>query len=305
MLVVLHVAPIATSVLPQILTRAGALEARHAEDGMAMDGGSIYVAPPDRHLLVNDGRLQIDVGPRVNGHRPAIDPLFSSAAHTYGGGAAGVILSGVLDDGTAGLMMIKRHGGMTFVQDPDEALYPSMPRSAIDFVQPDRIATARELGLALGELVTDPPPPPTSDSSPQPGVGERLVEVDRAASDSPQPGFPTGLTCPDCQGAIWESIEDGIVRLRCRVGHEYSAETFRNAQSDRVEMALWTALRALEERVALHRRMAERMRQQGSGRTAARFALRADQGVEHAIVLRELLGEVHEEDAADEEEGAA
>jgi two-component system, chemotaxis family, protein-glutamate methylesterase/glutaminase len=300
-LVVLHVAPVGTSVLPQILTRAGALEAVHAEDGMKLRGGHIYVAPPDRHLLVAGGYVKLGRGPRVNGHRPAIDPLFTSAAHSYGEGAAGVVLSGVLDDGTAGLMVIKRHGGATFAQDPAEALYAAMPRSAIDFVAPDRVASAHELGVAIGELVQAAPPPPGTAATPAPAIGDRIVEVDRGASDRPQPGVPTGLTCPDCQGGIWESEDDGIVRLRCRVGHEYSAESFMLAQGDRVEMALWTALRTLEERAALHRRMASRLRARGSVGNAARFAQRADQCVEDAIVLRELLGTVHEQGIEDEE----
>jgi two-component system chemotaxis response regulator CheB len=302
-IVVLHLPPMPTSVLPQILTRAGVLEARHAEDGAELHGGRIYVAPPDRHLLVSDGRLHLDAGPRVNGHRPAIDPLFRSAATAYGSGAAGVVLSGVLDDGTAGLMAIKRGGGMTFVQDPAEALYRAMPQNAIDLVGPDRVATAHELGLAIADAVREPPPDGSSAHAPAPAVEARVVEVDRGASDSPQPGEPTGLTCPDCQGGIWESTEHGIVMLRCRVGHEYSQEAFVQAQGDRVELALWTALRALEERIALHRRIATRLRGRGSNANARRFASRADQCVEHALVLRELLGLVREEDA--EEVGAA
>jgi two-component system, chemotaxis family, protein-glutamate methylesterase/glutaminase len=155
-LVVLHVSPGSTSVLPQILSRAGALEAKHAEDGAEACRGCIYVAPPDHHLLVADGHLRLDRGPRVNGHRPAIDLLFQSAADAYGAAAAGVVLSGVLRDGTAGLLAIKRCGGMTFVQDPAEALYQPMPQSAIDAVQPDRIGTAHDLGVAITEAVGEP-----------------------------------------------------------------------------------------------------------------------------------------------------
>jgi two-component system chemotaxis response regulator CheB len=239
-LVVLHVSPTPTSVLPQILARAGVLDARHAEDGAEARGGCIYVAPPDRHLLVADGRLRLDAGPRVNGHRPAIDPLFRSAAEAYGDGAAGVVLSGVLDDGTAGLMAIKRGGGMTFVQDPAEALYQAMPQNAIDLVRPDCIATAHELGVAIAGVVREPPPEGSEARSPAPPAEARIMEVDRGGSDSPQPGRPTGLTC---------------LRLRNR----------------------------------------------DSSANARRFPHRADQGVEHALVLRELLGVVREE----EEEGAA
>jgi two-component system chemotaxis response regulator CheB len=155
-LVVLHVAPDSPSVLPQILARAGALEAKHAEDGAEARPGCIYVAPPDHHLLVTDGHLRLDGGPRLNRHRPAIDLLFRSAAAAYAAGTAGVILSGVLTDGTQGLLAIKRAGGMTFVQDPADALYPAMPQSAIDAVKPDRVGTAHDLGVAIAEAVGEP-----------------------------------------------------------------------------------------------------------------------------------------------------
>jgi two-component system chemotaxis response regulator CheB len=211
------------------------------------------------------------------------------------------VLSGVLDDGTAGLMAIKRHGGLTMAQDPAEALYANMPRSAIDFVRPDVIGTVKELGRRLSELAQPMPAGSRVTLTTVPTVAESLLEVDRGASDRPQPGEPTGLTCPECSGGIWESVEDGILRLRCRVGHEFGAETLIAAQADQVEIALWTALRALEERVAIHRRMATRLRERGSGVSAERFAWRADQGVEHAVVLRELLGAVHDEHVEDDE----
>jgi two-component system chemotaxis response regulator CheB len=298
-LVVLHLAPTGASVLPQILQRAGRLPARQAEDGKPLRGGCIYVAPPDYHLLVEDARCRLDHGPRVNGHRPAVDALFRSAAAAYGRHAGGVVLSGVLDDGSAGLMAVKRRGGATLVQDPNEALYDTMPRNAIEHVHPDRVGTVSELAAAMAELAAPPPDDPqhAADLDPQ---EEAVLAADRGASDQPQPGQPTGLTCPECNGAIWESYEDELIRLRCRIGHEYGPETFVAAQADRVESALWTALRTLEERAALHRRIASRQRERGNRRTADRFALRADESVEHAIVLRRVLGELR-----NDEEGAA
>ena len=287
-LIVLHVAPIAHSVLPQILARAGDLPATHAIDGESLEGGHIYVAPPDCHLLVSDGRLVLDHGPRVNGHRPAIDPLFRTAAESWREATVGVVLSGVLDDGTAGLMAVKRAGGITFVQDPDEALYPMMPRNAIEFVDPDRIAGARDLGLALAQMAASPPPKgPVKEAPTTPE--EALIEVDRGASDHPQPGDATGLTCPHCHGGIWETIENGISRYQCRVGHEFTVESFAAEQAARVEAALWTALQALEERAALHRRIAARQRDRGNSRSARRFEHRADLSVENAVALRQLL----------------
>jgi two-component system, chemotaxis family, protein-glutamate methylesterase/glutaminase len=297
LLVVLHVAPMGTSVLPQILSRAGDTPAAHAVDGELIESGRIYVAPPDLHLLVNDGRVSLDRGPRINGYRPAIDSLFRTAADAWGANAVGVVLSGVLDDGTAGLLAIKRHGGTAFVQDPEEALYSGMPRNAIEFVQPDLIATAGAIGKALGALASPP------DDPPEEGVlyvpEDVFVEVDRGASDNPQAGEPMGLTCPECNGAIWESIVDGLPRYACRVGHEYGPDTFDAEQAKRVETALWTALRALEERGALHRRIAARQHARGNPKMAERFSERADQSVQNAVVIRELL------DRFDLEEGAA
>jgi two-component system chemotaxis response regulator CheB len=296
LLVVLHVAPMGTSVLPQILARAGDLPAAHAVDGEPIEAGHIYVAPPDRHLLVLNGRLSLDRGPRINGYRPAIDALFRTAADAWGRAAVGVVLSGVLDDGTAGLLAIKRRGGTAFVQDPAEALYPGMPSSAIQFVRPDLVASAPDIGRALAELASSPPDPPAEvHAVPE----DTFIEVDRGASDNPQPGDPTGLTCPECNGGIWEEVTQGLPRYRCRVGHEFGPEAFDVEQAERVEAALWTALRALEERAALHRRIAQRQHAHGNVRAAEKYNERANQSVEHAVVLREVIQRF------DVEEGAA
>jgi two-component system chemotaxis response regulator CheB len=296
LLVVLHVAPMAASVLPDILSRAGLIPARHAVDGEEIRPGRIYVAPPDHHLLVADGRLRLDRGPRVNGHRPAVDTLFRTAAHAWGRRSAGAVLSGVLDDGTAGLLAIKRHGGATFVQDPAEALYDGMPNSAIEFAKPDLIASAHDIGRALAELAASPPEPPKE----VPHMPDDVAsEVDRGATDQPQPGDTTGLTCPECDGAIWETIVDGLPRYACRVGHEFGPEAFDAEQAERVEAALWTALRALEERAALHRRVASRLQARGNLRSAEKYSVRAEHSVQNAAVLRELIGRY------DSEEGAA
>jgi two-component system, chemotaxis family, protein-glutamate methylesterase/glutaminase len=296
LLVVLHLPPDANSVLPQILSRAGSLRAVQAEDGAALGGGTIAVAPPDAHLLVEDGRVRLEHGPRINGHRPAIDPLFRSVADAYGAAAAGVVLSGVLDDGTAGLMAIKRAGGVTFAQDPDDALYEMMPRNAIELVTPDHVAPARELGALLARLAAPPPDEPAAADPPR--RQELRIEVGRGASDRPQPGEPTGLTCPACNGAIWLSEEDRVPTFVCRTGHAYGPATFASAQSDRVEVALWTALRTLEERAVLYRRMADRHRTAGNTRTADRFAVRSDSAVQHASVLREVIDQSRDEGAA-------
>ena len=285
-LVVLHLPTLGTSVLPEILDRSGKLSAKQAEDREQIEGGRIYVAPTGHHLKVYGNRLYLDPGPKVNGHRPAVDPLFQTAAHAHGEGVVGVVLSGVLDDGTLGLGAVKRHGGMTVVQDPKDALYPGMPEAALEHVDADLVLAATDIGPALAASACIPPGRPARE------VGlrdELLVEVDRGASDEPQPGRASGLTCPECNGAIWEDEEDGRPVYRCRVGHTYGIESFLTAQNGRVETAVWTALRALEERAALTRRLADRMRNRGAGHSAAMLERRANATVDQAVVIRELL----------------
>jgi two-component system chemotaxis response regulator CheB len=286
-LVVLHISPLGTSVLPQILGRAGDLPACHPADGDPLEPGHVYIAPPDRHLIVGAGHVHLSSGPKRNGYRPAVDRLFETAAQMYGEGVAGVVLSGVLDDGTAGLIEIKKRGGLALVQDPDEALYAMMPASAIEFAAPDLVAPAAELADALAQMAD---PPPASSQAEARELPE-YVEVDRGSSDQPQPGVSTGLTCPECNGGIWETVDEGVSRYRCRVGHEYTMESFVASQADRVEAALWTALRVLEERAAVHRRIAERHRRRGLEEFSTRYVRRAEESVAHGFVLRELIEE--------------
>jgi two-component system, chemotaxis family, protein-glutamate methylesterase/glutaminase len=288
--VVLHVPAIATSVLPAILQRAGELPADHAEDGAELERGRIYIAPPDHHLLIQPGFMRVNRGPKENGYRPAVDPMFRTAASTYGSRVVGVILSGVLDDGTAGLAAVKTHGGRALVQDPATALYPMMPESAIHAAEPDLVASPEGLADMITALAHERVPAtmaPTDD----PLLGEeQYIEIDRAASDRPQSGSPSGFVCADCGGALWEMEEEsGLLRFRCRTGHGYSIETLAAEQTETVESALWAALRALEERAAMARRMAGRLRGRGSKASAGRFEAQADAAVQQALVIREAL----------------
>jgi two-component system chemotaxis response regulator CheB len=193
----------------------------------------------------------------------------------------------VLDDGTVGLLAIKRAGGATFAQDPEDAHYPGMPSSAIEYVQPDHVATAAELGRRLAAFAHTLRPDPRSER----GVmhEKHIEEVTRGATEDPQPGESFGLTCPECQGAIWVTSNGGTESFRCRVGHEYTEESFAAADSARVETALWTALRALEERAALQHRMAVRARDRGQRLRADSYERSAAGATEDAIVLRDLL----------------
>lgn len=288
--VVLHVPAIATSVLPAILERSGDLPAAHAIDGAEIERGRVYIAPPDHHLLIQPGFMRVNRGPRENGYRPAIDPMFRTAAATYGSRVVGVILSGVLDDGTAGLAAVKTHGGRALVQDPEDALYPMMPISAIDAAEPDLIAPAEDLADQIAHLAIEAVPATMAPTDDPLLHDEDYIEVDRAASDRPQAGSPSGFVCPDCGGALWELEDDnGLLSFRCRTGHGYSIETLAAEQTETVESALWAALRALEERAAMARRMAGRLRGRGSKTSAARFEAQADAAVQQALVMRDAL----------------
>jgi two-component system, chemotaxis family, protein-glutamate methylesterase/glutaminase len=287
--VVLHLPANAHSALPQILERAGPLPVRHATDGEAPDRGVVYVAPPNAHLLLHDGRMALLHGPTENGHRPAIDPLFRSAASAYGPRVIGVILSGALDDGTAGLLAVSRSGGLTMVQSPEEALYPSMPKSALDAVPVDIVGDADELGERLAELVHHPSPGMRFRSENAGGdYAERALEGGGALE---MRGRPSRFTCPDCGGSLWDSLDEGEAKFRCRVGHSWTAAALLNEQADTLEQALWTALRALAERADLARRMRDDAQQKQRTYAVRILGLQLKELEEKAEVIREVLRE--------------
>ena len=285
--VVVHFPASASSVLPHILTRAGSLPAMHPDDGDAFRPGRIYVARPDCHLMIRDGRLSVRRGPRENTSRPAIDPLFRSAARTAGQRVIGIVLSGNLDDGTAGLLSIKQHGGVAVVQAPETAHYPGMPRSAIDHVPVDYVLPIERMPALLveltsGQAATEEVVPMDPDDS-MSGDDEGLV--DRQT----QPGSPSTMTCPECHGSLWETREGALVHFRCRVGHAYTAESLLAHQADQLEAALWTALRSLEEHAALSRRLAARASGRGHSHSASAFTEQAMDAEHHASTIRNVL----------------
>jgi two-component system, chemotaxis family, protein-glutamate methylesterase/glutaminase len=268
------------SALPEILTRSGRLPAGHPVHGEPIRRGRIYVAPPDRHLQVGSGHLLVARGPRENGTRPAIDVLFRSAAQTYGPRVVGVVLTGNLDDGTAGLLEVKARGGITVVQDPAEADYPGMPQNALQSVPVDYVAPLAEIGALLARLAREPA---AESAHPVAGTGELLGE---SGEDF---GKPSGFTCPDCGGGLWEWQEGELTRYRCRTGHAFSPESLAAEQEGALDTALWVALRALEENADLSRRMANRMRDRGLATAVERYLARVDEAERHAEVLRALL----------------
>jgi two-component system chemotaxis response regulator CheB len=279
--VVLHVMADGTSVLPEILDRAGRLPVTAARDGERFERGHVYVAPPDRHMLIADGAIALTRGPRENGHRPAIDPLFRSAARAHGPRVVAMILSGMLDDGVMGMRIVKQRGGAALVQDPADALHPAMPANALEHVEADVVAPVAELGRELCEVLDAPYDPAAVEASAWPSDDLALDTV----VDPTPPGRAAGLICPQCGGALWERDEGGLARYECRVGHAFGAESLAADQARALEESLWSALQSLEERADLMARMARRAPE----RSQRRYELRADAARHHATVLRDTL----------------
>jgi two-component system, chemotaxis family, protein-glutamate methylesterase/glutaminase len=310
-LVVLHVPATGTSVLPSILTRAGTLPARHAVDGEPLRAGTVLVAPPDHHLVVLDGRLALTRGPQENGHRPAVDVLFRSAARFHGPRVHGLVLSGALDDGAAGAVAVTERGGRIAVQSFDEALYASMPRAA---------AAAARLGDDAPLSVEAMPAALTSwlDTLPSaaPGPASELMQKEAAMADldpevfheADRPGEPAGFGCPDCAVALYQIDDGGLRRYRCRVGHAWSPESLLARQTMGLESALWMALRSLEEKAALTQELGERAASEGRSHTSARFADNAREARHAAELVRRLvadLGSPHPANGAEPEGSSA
>jgi two-component system chemotaxis response regulator CheB len=289
--VVLHLPADSRSNLPWILERSGELPVAHARDREPIAPGRAYVAPPDLHLLVEHGHVRTTRGPRENRHRPAVDALFRSAAVVYGPRVVGVVLSGALDDGTAGLSAIKQRGGLAVVQDPADALVSGMPASALEYVRVDHRAPAAEVGPLLERLVRVPAP--DASAYPVPRIMEvehAMAKLDITAVEGEYPsGELSALTCPECTGPMWEILDGDLLRFRCRVGHAYTAESMADGQEDAIEETLWAALNRVEEGALVAERLAARAAEHGRERVAARFARTAEHSRHRAAHIRKAL----------------
>jgi two-component system chemotaxis response regulator CheB len=292
-LIVLHTASRTGSLLPRVFERSCLLPVSHPQDGDPIERGHVYIAPPGFHMLVEEDRLRVVQGPRENRQRPAVDPLFRSAAAAYGPRVIGVILTGMLDDGTAGLMVVRSSGGKAIVQDPQTALYPAMPKSALDHV-PDAVAAALpQIPALLLQLIRSPLPPEARRPRriPEAAAKEtRIAELDMSEiSSEDRLGKPSPFACPDCGGVLWEIEQNGFLRFRCRVGHALTARHLGAQQRHAVETALWEALRALEESASLYRRMAGRARNSSLPLPANQFEEHASNTEANSRILRDFL----------------
>jgi two-component system chemotaxis response regulator CheB len=289
--VVCHIPPGGRSVLPEILSRSGPLLAAHARHGEPFLPGHIYVAPPDRHLeLAPGGRMRLTSAARENNHRPAADPLFRSAARHYGPRVIGVVLTGGMDDGTAGLMAVRGAGGLAVAQDPQDALIAAMPQNATDIAGVDFLVPVAGLAALLVDLVREPA---TSDRGAQHPADptehlQDVVEQDMARQvQNDRRGDVSVFTCPECGGALWQADENGLVRFRCHVGHAYNGENLLAEQTEALEAALWTAVRTFREKSVLGRQLAAHERARGNHEAAARFDEQAGQADRYGSLIVE------------------
>jgi two-component system chemotaxis response regulator CheB len=294
--VVMHTAPQSPGVLDSILSRAGPLPAVNGRDGDRLRPGHIYVAPPDCHLLVEPGLIRVTKGPRENRFRPAIDPLFRSAAQVYGPRAIGVILTGSLDDGTAGLWTIKQLGGIAIVQDPRDAMFPDLPQHALDQVAVDHAPPLAEVAPLLVRLTSGAVE--AAAVPPRAAVPETLeVEVKIAKEQNPidagleRVGEPSAFACPECHGVLLKLRKAGPLRFRCHTGHAYTMESLLAAVSDGIEEALWIAIRTLEEGDLLMQAIASHLKSghHHSAKEAERLRSRADEARRQSEIIRKLV----------------
>lgn len=290
--VVLHIRPDATSHLAEILSSRGTVPASNAEDGEEIRPGRIYVSRPDHHLLIESERIVVRRGPKENRFRPSVDALFRSAAYTHGPRVIGIVMSGALDDGTSGLWSIRRFGGVTIVQDPQDASFDSMPLSALDQVEVDHTLAARDIGPLVATLAGMVPVTPVD--PPAELLDRTRIETEVAASANAfaigaiKHGERTVFTCPECHGALVRITEDGRARYRCHTGHGFTSSALLAGMTEAVEPALWQATRALEEVVMLLDEMARSTAAAGRPEVAERFSRKARETEERARIIQGL-----------------
>ena len=267
---VLHLMPYTHSYFPHLLSRASGGAAAHPGNGEPIRPRRIYAAPPDHHMVLDPASIRLTRDPEHNRHRPSIDVLFHSAAQAFGPRVTGVLLSGADDDGASGLLHIRREGGVTIVQDPEEAAFPQMPRSAMDRFDPDYILPAAEIGRRLVQLVRED------------------VKPERERRDAQPPSVEQApFSCPDCGGPLTETRRGNTAEYRCIIGHSYTADGLVRAGAETVERALWAAVRMLEDGATVSRRVASLMEESSPNRAV--YEERAKAKEDHARIIRSMM----------------
>jgi two-component system, chemotaxis family, protein-glutamate methylesterase/glutaminase len=297
--IVWHLSPGVRTVLPALLSKAGPLPAAAPSDGDSIEHGRIYVAPNDHHMLLERGYIRVTKGPKENRFRPAVDPLFRSAAYLYGTRVIGVVLSGALDDGTAGLWAIKLRGGTAVVQDPADAMHRSMPLNALDNVEVDYKLPVADIGPLLGRLAREPAAPEPLIAANERDKMEAEVKIARESDPRLEDVFLkhgelSPFTCPECHGVLSMMRDGNIVRFRCHTGHALSSGTLLEAASEEVEQRLFDAVRALDETIMLLNQLGEEYAKKGNIGAAEQCFNRARDAYERSRPIREAAIENEE-----------
>jgi len=301
--VVWHLSPGLKSILPAVLQRSGPLRAEHARDGDRIEAGRIYVAPNDHHMLLENGYIRITKGPKENRFRPAIDPLFRSAAYIYGPRVIGVVLTGALDDGSAGLYTIKLRGGTAIVQEPADAMIRSMPLNALEHTSADYTLRADRIGELIARLAREEAPARPKlepDEEEKTRLEVKIAEGGDALEENVMRfGELSPFTCPECHGVLTMLREGRLVRFRCHTGHAVSASSLLQGTNEIVEQRLWDGVRALDEAVMLLNELGEKFADAGNTRAAEQCFDKAREAHEGAQTIREAAKQTDELSADD------
>ncbi len=291
--IVLHIPAYSPSALPLILSRCSRFKAIHPEDGEKIQERTIYIAPPDHHLLIEDKKVLVKKGPKENRFRPSIDALFRSAAYSFGSRVIGIILSGVLDDGTSGMWTIKRLGGYTIVQDALEAMHPQMPLNVQEFVDVDYSIPVAEMCKVIGQIQNEP----VTDKPTNEKIDMEMLEIEITIAKNDNAfalgiinkGELTSFTCPECHGALVRLIEGNIIRFRCHTGHAFTASALLAGITQTIEEALWSSMRAVEECTLLLGKLKDDFTKAGNTKAAAFFATAEKEQRERARVIHDSV----------------
>jgi two-component system chemotaxis response regulator CheB len=291
--IVWHMAPDVTGLLPRVLNRQKGLVASNAIDNEKISFNHVYVAPPDKHLLLDKGVVRVTRGPKENRFRPAVDPLFRSAAEHYGARVIGIILSGALDDGTAGLWTVKSRGGLAIVQEPEEALVSSMPESALAAVDVDYRVPMAEMAPLLVRLTAET----VTEDSDIAMEEQRKTDIEtRIAAQKPALqqgvltlGTLTPYTCPDCHGVLLAITDGDIIRYRCHTGHAHSADSLLATITEQIEDTLWSAVRGVEESILLLNNLGDHYADRNQPKLAAMYFKKAQEAESRAEIVRRTV----------------
>ena len=291
--VVLHIPPYSETRLASILSKAGPLKAVQPKDGEVIKPGMIYVAANDHHLLLENSKVIVKKGPKENRFRPSIDALFRSAAYVYGSRVIGIVLSGLLNDGTSGLWSIKRLGGVTIIQEPEDAEYPQMPQNVLEYVDVDYTLPVAQMGELVVKLSGETVPK----TKKVPVKEMKLLEMEvliATRDDAFDMGIMnfgelTPFTCPDCHGALARLVEGKLIRFRCHTGHAYTASTLLAELTTSVEEMLWQGMRGMEETNLLLRNIEKHLKQLGHKKQAAIFKDKAEEAAHRARIIHDSI----------------